>query len=236
MFTKNEFNQEVGFTLDNWQPAERPQKINLRGEYCVLEPLDVDKHALALFDALQIDNSGESWTYLPYGPLKTYTEFCQWVNLTAENANTLLYAILEAKSNQPIGICGYLNINSEHGSIEVGHLHYSKLLQKSPAATEAMYLMMHQALEVLKYRRYEWKCDSLNQPSINAAKRLGFTFEGIFRQHCTFKNRNRDTAWFSIIDGEWPTIKQKVVKWLDPCNFDVNGNQIKSLRDIALDE
>jgi RimJ/RimL family protein N-acetyltransferase len=132
----------------------------------------------------------------------------------------------------PIGISGYLRINPEDGSIEVGHLHFSKLLQKTPAATEAMYLMMQYAFDNLKYRRYEWKCDSLNQPSRDAALRLGFKFEGIFRQHMVRKDRNRDTAWFSIIDSEWPSLKEKFQKWLQPNNFDDHGYQRISLRDI----
>jgi RimJ/RimL family protein N-acetyltransferase len=139
-----------------------------------------------------------------------------------------LYAISN-NNNLPIGIAGYLRINPEHGVIEVGHLHYSKLLQKTPAATEVMYLMMRYIFDDLGYRRYEWKCNSLNEASKNAALRLGFKFEGIFRQSNVFKKYNRDTAWFSIIDSEWIAIKERFHRWLDPNNFDAKGKQIISL-------
>ncbi|MGB6976792.1 MAG: GNAT family protein [Gammaproteobacteria bacterium] len=205
----------------------------MKGRYCLLEPLDIDKHAAQLFDSLAIDNKGESWTYLPYGPFSTCDEFRNWLKATTAEIDTVLYAIVDAKTQLPIGICGYLRINPEHGVIEVGDLHYSKLLKKTPTATEAMYLMMYHAFEELKYRRYEWKCNSLNQASRDAAERLGFKFEGIFRQNNIFKGRNRDTAWFSIIDSEWPGIKERLQKWLSPSNFDKNGNQIVTLREIA---
>lgn len=232
MNEKNEFNQDVGFTVQNWLPVQRPNKITLQGQYCILEPLNIQKHSVPLFNSLSLDNQGESWTYLPYGPFDTCQNFQHWLKETIDDRDTLLYAILDPKTQTPTGICGYLRINPEHGAIEVGHLHYSKLLSRTPAATEAMYLMMVYVFDKLKYRRYEWKCNSLNHPSRNAALRLGFKFEGIFRQHNVFKNRNRDTAWFSIIDSEWPEIKSKFIKWLNQTNFDSNGNQILSLRQI----
>src|SRR5690606_34325776 len=138
-------------------------------------------------------------------------------------------AILNRQTAAPIGICGYLRINPTHGSIEIGHLHYSKLLKQTPAATEAMFLLMQYAFDTLHYRRYEWKCHSLNQASRRAAERLGFTFEGIFRQCNVFKGHNRDTAWFSIIDKEWPALKGKFQRWLRADNFDVNGKQLTRL-------
>ena len=228
----NEFNQPVGFSVKNWQSRKKPAKSVLKGTYCILESLDIKKHAETLFDALSADNHGESWTYLPYGPFVDCHAFKDWLKATIAENDTLLYAIIDPKTKQPIGVCSYLRINPEHGSIEVGHLHYSKYLKKTPAATEAMYLMMHHAFEDLKYRRYEWKCHSLNQASRAAALRLGFQFEGIFRQCNVFKGRNRDTAWFSIIDREWPAIKKKFQKWLDAGNFDDNGSQRISLRNI----
>jgi RimJ/RimL family protein N-acetyltransferase len=227
----NEFNQIVGCEVKNWHKAEMPQKVSIQGQFCILEPLDIDKHSFKLFETLSIDNQGESWTYLPYGPFANCDEFQSWIKSTTSEPDTILYAVLNAKSQLPIGIAGFLRINPEHGVIEVGHLHYSTLLKKTPAATEAMYLMMKYAFENLGYRRYEWKCNSLNQASRNAALRLGFKFEGIFRQNHVFKNRNRDTAWFSIIDSEWPEIKEKFQKWLSPSNFDSAGNQIVKLAD-----
>ena len=142
-----------------------------------------------------------------------------------------MYVILNT-DNIPVGIAGYLRINAEHGTIEVGHLHYSKHLQRTPAATEAMFLMMSHVFDDLKYRRYEWKCNSLNTPSIQSAIRLGFTFEGIFRQANVFKGYNRDTAWYSIIDSEWPALKEKLQRWLHPKNFDQDGKQVFKLEKI----
>lgn len=228
----NEFGQPVGFVVENWQPVEMPAKIALQGEHCVLEPLDIEKHSAKLFDILLIDNQGELWTYLPYGPFKQLNEFQHWIKTTSAEKDILLYAVIDIKTQLPIGITGYLRINPTHGVIEVGHLHYSSLLKKTPIATEAMYLMMRYAFNTLGYRRYEWKCHSLNTPSRNAALRLGFQFEGIFRQCNVFKNRNRDTAWFSILNTEWPTLEQKFQRWLSPSNFDQDGKQKLSLKDI----
>lgn len=228
----NEHNQLVGQPIPNWRPVERPALKPLKGKYCHLEPIDINKHAEQLFSNLLVDNNGESWTYLPYGPFATYDEFKQWLIETLSDKDTLLYAVIDVSTNQPIGVAGYLRINPNHGSIEVGHLHYSKFLKQSPAATEAMYLMMSYAFDELHYRRYEWKCNSLNQASRNAALRLGFKFEGVFRQCNVFKNRNRDTAWFSIIDSEWPNLKLRFQKWLDPENFDETGKQKLRLNEL----
>lgn len=230
MNVKNEFDQPVGYPIKNWQISPKPTKSTMLGNYCKLQLLDITKHAKPLFAALTLQNDGSSWTYLPYGPFATCEEFTTWLQETSSLDDTVLYVILDKKTESPIGIAGYLRINQEHGVIEVGHLHFSKLLQKTPAATEAMYLMMAHAFDELKYRRYEWKCNALNQPSRNAAERFGFTFEGIFRQANVFKERNRDTAWFSIIDKEWPAIKNKFCVWLHPDNFDALGNQKTSLK------
>jgi len=232
MNEKNKFNQPVGGMVENWCGARRPAESVLRGRDCILEPVNVKRHGAQLFDSLSLDNRGESWTYLPYGPFDTVDQFEHWLEETSLEKDTFLYAIFDSKTQAPIGVAGYLRINPEHGVIEVGHIHFSQLLKKTTAATEAMYLMMHNAFEQLGYRRYEWKCHSLNQASRNAALRLGFTFEGIFRQSNVFKNRNRDTAWFSIIDSEWPKIKDKFSQWLSPDNFDNHGNQIQKLSRI----
>lgn len=232
MSNKNEFNQTVGFAVKNWQPALRPTKNILQGQYCTLELFDISKHAAKLFSALQINNLGESWTYLPYGPFENENEFSAWLQKAMQDPTVVFYAILDNKKN-PIGICSYLAINPEHGSIEVGHLHFSKLLQRTPAATEAMFLMMQYAFEELNYRRYEWKCNSLNEPSIKAALRLGFKFEGTFRQHNVFKGCNRDTNWYSIIDSEWPALKENFMRWLKPSNFDRDGHQKTNLNGKA---
>ncbi len=227
---KNEFNQPIGHTLKKWQPAKTPQKTNILGTHITLEPLHPDKHGPTLFDLFHIDNS--IWTYLPYGPFDTYDEFYAWLISMAKVNDPFPYAILSNKTKTPIGIATFLRITPEHSAIEVGHLLFSKDLKKTPAATEAMYLMMHHAFEELGYRRYEWKCDSFNQPSRNAAERLGFKFEGTFRNHMVYKNRSRDTFWFSITDSEWPALKLRLQKWLNPNNFDTHGNQKSSLREM----
>lgn len=232
MHELNEFNQPIGQRVLNWRPLERPAMKSLVGNFCHLEPIDIDNHSNQLFHNLSADNSGESWTYLPYGPFTTIADFQQWIKETTADRDTLLYAVMDSNTKQPVGVAGFLRINADHGTIEVGHLHYSKFLKQSPAATEAMYLMMSYAFDELHYRRYEWKCHSLNQSSRNAALRLGFTFEGIFRQCNVFKDRNRDTAWFSIIDGEWPELKEKFKRWLRRDNFDGQGKQIVRLQNI----
>lgn len=233
MNIKNEFNQPIGYPIENWQIPAKPTKPEMTGNYCKLQIFNIEKHADTLFQSLTSENDGSSWTYLPYGPFVNCKDFITWLKKTSALNDTVLYAILDIKTELPIGIAGYLRINPEHGVIEIGHLHFSKVLQKTPAATEAMYLMMAHIFDELHYRRYEWKCDSLNQPSWNAAERFGFKFEGIFRQCNVFKDRNRDTAWFSILNNEWPEIKNKFCKWLDPDNFDFLGNQKVSLKRIT---
>lgn len=227
----NQFNQEIGESITDWQPAKMPGSQMLNGQYCSLEPLNKEKHAQKLFSVLH-QNPGDSWTYLPYGPFQHLHEFESWIDKYLLEKDSFFYAILDQKTNEPIGICAYLRINQEHGVIEIGHLHFSSLLQKTPAATDAMYMMMKQAFDDLGYRRYEWKCHSMNKPSWRAAERLGFKFEGIFRQHLIVKKHNRDTAWFSILDHEWPLLKNKFERWLDRTNFDEASRQLIKLQDI----
>ncbi len=225
MEEKNQFGQTLGDAVANWSPRPRPSVTSMQGQYCVLKPLDIVTHGLSLFTVLQGDNSGESWTYLPYGPYATFKDFSADLHRMNQNHDTLFYVIIDIKKKDIVGLCAYLRINPEHGVVEVGHLHYSKRLQKTPAATEAMFLMMSHVFDDLGYRRYEWKCNALNLASSRAAERLGFKFEGIFRQANVFKGRNRDTAWFSILDHEWPLLKRKFQKWLAPDNFDELGQQ-----------
>ncbi len=227
----NEFNQAVGKNVKNWHPAKRPSFIPFIGQYTFLKPLEIEQHAEPLFEALAFNNAGESWTYLPYGPFTQLADFKNWLLEIKADKDTLLYAIFNKKTEKAIGIAGYLRINPEHGVIEVGHLHFSHRLKKTKIATEAMYLMMRYVFDELGYRRYEWKCHTLNQASRQAALRLGFTFESVFRQSHVLKNRNRDTAWFSVLDSEWPVLKQKFIHWLDPKNFDEMGQQVNKLQD-----
>lgn len=232
MNKKNQFGQLVGELVENWKPLLKPEKIILQGRCCILEPLEIHKHADKLFNVLAIDNAGESWTYLPYGPFDTLNEFKDWLAKTLSEKDILLYTILDAKTCEPIGISGYLRITPEHGVIEIGHLHFSNLLKQTSMATEAIYIMLRLAFDEYGYRRCEWKCNDLNEASKRAAVRFGFTFEGIFRQNYVFKNRNRNTAWFSIIGSEWPGLKEKFEKWLHSDNFSISGKQILKLAEI----
>jgi RimJ/RimL family protein N-acetyltransferase len=230
MTSLNKFNQPVGCELTNWTGRESPPHRAFQGDYCILEPLTKDDEVKALYHALSLNNDGSSWTYLPYGPFNSFEDFELWLHKTlAEEQKTLFYTIRKIDQSEPLGVIGYLNINPSHGVLEIGHVHFSKLLQKTPASTEAIYLMLNHAFEDLAYRRCEWKCNSLNQPSIKAALRLGFTFEGRFRQSNVFKNRNRDTSWFSILDHEWPNLAKSIRTWLHPENFDQNGTQKTAL-------
>jgi RimJ/RimL family protein N-acetyltransferase len=190
--------------------------------------LDPSRHAEELFEANGLDTENRNWTYLPYGPFASLNEYREWMHMQCTGDDPLFHAVVDAASGLAVGVASYLRITPASGFIEVGHINFSPRLQKTPAATEAMYLMMARAF-ALGYRRYEWKCDALNQPSCAAARRLGFSYEGIFRQATIYKGRNRDTAWFSILDSEWPAMKAAFESWLTPDNFDDNGRQRKKL-------
>ena len=196
----------------------------MEGRFCRVEPLEPDRHAADLFAAHAIDREGRNWTYLPYGPFATLAAYRRWIDATCLARDPLFHAVVDLRTERPTGVASYLRITPAEGTIEVGHLSFSPLLQRTPAATEAMYLMMRRAFE-LGYRRYEWKCDALNAPSRAAAQRLGLTFEGVFRQATIYKGRSRDTAWLAAIDGEWPTLRDRFERWLAPANFDAAGNQ-----------
>ncbi|MEZ4606952.1 MAG: GNAT family protein, partial [Deinococcales bacterium] len=201
----NHLGQPIGESL-HWSAPPLPTAPTLTGRLCYLERLRPE-HALKLYEAYQLDTEGRLWTYLPAGPFDSFETFLAWFAPLDSSQDPLFYAIIDSQKQETIGMASYLRIDPKVGSIEVGHINFSPKLQKSPLATEAMYLMMRHAFE-LGYRRYEWKCDALNEPSRKAADRLGFQFEGIFRQATIYKGRNRDTAWYSIIDKEWPLIKQ----------------------------
>lgn len=200
----------------------------MEGRYCRLEPLDPDLHAESLFAANSLDVGGKNWTYLPYGPFESLKDYRAWMERDCRGNDPLFYAIVDLAREQAVGVASYLRITPGCGSIETGHINYSPLLQRTPAATEAMYLMMARAFD-LGYRRYEWKCNALNTQSRAAAQRLGLSFEGVFRQATVVKGRNRDTAWYSAIDKEWPDIKAAFLRWLEPSNFDENGVQKTAL-------
>lgn len=196
----------------------------MAGRFCRLEVLDANVHAADLHVAYALNGGEKIWTYLPYGPFESLESYRAWAGETSCGNDPLLFAIIDVTTNKAAGAAAYLRIDPKNGSIEVGHLAYSPLLQRTPAATEAMFLMMERAF-ALGYRRYEWKCHALNAPSRAAAERLGFTFEGIFRQATVVKGRNRDTAWFSMIDSEWPALRERFRRWLARENFDEDGRQ-----------
>lgn len=228
----NDLGQPVGEPLPEWVARPWPSRTAMVGRFCRLEPLSADRHASELHEANTLDTEGRNWTYLPYGPFASPEEYATWVRSVEQGEDPLFFAIVDLKSGRAVGVASYLRIDPDMGCIEVGHLAYSPALQRTAAATEAMYLMMRRAFDELGYRRYEWKCNSLNAPSWNAAERLGFQYEGIFRQGVIQKARNRDQAWFSIIDGEWPGVKAALEGWLDRSNFDAGDRQRRSLRDF----
>jgi RimJ/RimL family protein N-acetyltransferase len=225
----NDLGQPIGFPLPGWGERPRPPRTPIVGRFCSVEALDAERHAAQLFEANGEDRNGRNWTYLPYGPFATLAAYRQWVETASRADDPLFYAILDNATGQAVGVASLMRIDPKLGVIEVGGINYSPNLQRRPAATEAMYLMMRRVFDELGYRRYEWKCDSLNAPSRAAAVRLGFQYEGLFRQATVYKGRNRDTAWFSILDREWPHLRAAFEAWLDPSNFDAEGRQRKSL-------
>lgn len=227
----NAFGQPIGFPVPSWSPRPRPERVVLEGRFCRLEPLDAERHTADLYEANQADD-GRGWTYLGYGPFASQADYREWVAKAAASEDPLFYAIIEARSGRAVGVATLMRIDPANGVIEVGNIKYAPALQRTPAATEAMFLLMRYVFDELGYRRYEWKCDSLNGPSRAAALRLGFTFEGIFRQAVVYKGRNRDTAWFSIIDGEWPALKRAYEDWLAPANLEADGRQRGRLADF----
>jgi RimJ/RimL family protein N-acetyltransferase len=218
----------TAISLKNWVERKIPSLIKMKGQYCYLETLDIPQHAPPLFSVFQ--NTPEIWKYLPWGPFETYDCFEAW--LRQDSLLRRYFTIIDAYNEQVQGLASYMDIDTTHGVIEIGAIHYSKLLQNTRAGTEAMYLMMQRVFEELQYRRLQWRCNSFNIKSRNAALRLGFKFEGIFRQTNVFKGHNRDTAWYSIIDSEWPQLKEKFEKWLLPSNFDAHGKQFTKLLEI----
>ena len=223
----------IGPELAGWRPPPRPARAVMEGRFCRIEPLDVGRHARQLHEANSLDTGGRLWTYLFSGPFAGFEDYRAWLEPRQASEDPLHFAFVDKGTAGAVGTGAYLRIDPANGVMEVGHLAYSPLMQRTPLATEAMYLMMRNAFE-LGYRRYEWKCDSLNAASRRAAERLGFTFEGIFRQAVVYKGRSRDTAWYSIIDREWPSLDAAFRAWLDPSNFDPDGRQRHSLAELRV--
>lgn len=214
----------------HWNPARLPDRRPIEGESVRLEPLDPSRHAGQLYAAVK--GADELWTYLPYGPFQSEEAFTTWIAECAATSDPLFYAIVDRGSGEAVGQGSYLRMDPRNGVIEIGHLLFSPSLQRTRQATEAIYLMSRHAFDDLGNRRLEWKCNALNEPSRRAAERFGFTFEGVFRQHMVVKDRNRDSAWYSITDGEWPTRRAAYEAWLAPDNFDADGRQRRSLTEV----
>lgn len=220
----------IGPLLPGWTARSAPPRAAIEGRFCRLEPLSAEKHAADLFAANSLDAAGENWTYLSVGPFPDLDAYKAWLARVEKGDDPLFFAILDKGKGRAVGVAALMRIDKTNGVIEVGHLNFSPLLQRTPAATEAMFLLMRLVFDDLGYRRYEWKCDSLNAASRKAAERLGFRYEGLFRQAIVYKGRSRDTAWFSMIDAEWPALRQGYERWLAPDNFDAAGRQIASLK------
>lgn len=221
---------KFGAKLTGWTAPPRPSMAPLEGRHARLVQLDADAHAADLHRANSADEA--IWDYLPYGPFSSAAAYHRWIRQITSGDDPLFYAVQNRDTGQFGGVASYLRITPEVGVIEVGHINFSPELQRTRAATEALFLMMEWVFEA-GYRRFEWKCDALNMPSRRAAQRLGFSYEGIFRQATIVKGRNRDTAWFACIDKEWPALREAFQAWLSPSNFRADGTQKEALSDLT---
>ena len=220
----------VGALVSNWSTSPAPKHMTLEGRYCRLEPLNAEKHAALLFNAFE--GQDHLYDYLPAGPFHSAAQYHRWVKEVTADESNLFFVVYDTAKQAYLGVLSYLRIAPAAGSIEVGNINFSAGMQRSPLSTEAIYLTMQWAFEA-GYRRFEWKCNALNRPSRQAAQRLGFSYEGVFRQALVVKGRNRDTAWFAMIDTEWPALKKAYRVWLDPTNFNAEGQQRERLGDLT---
>jgi RimJ/RimL family protein N-acetyltransferase len=228
----NHLGQPIGFPLPEWTARPRPPRTAMVGQWCTVEPLDPARHAAELHAAYLLDKEWRNWTYLPYGPFPRFADYRAWLDQACVGDDPLVHAVIDSRTGRAVGVASLMRIDPTAGVIEVGGINYAPPLQRTPAATEAMYLMMRRVFDELGYRRYEWKCDSLNAPSRAAARRLGFLYEGMFRQASITKGHNRDTCWYSILDSEWPALKTSFEGWLNLGNFDAASQQRQSLSSI----
>lgn len=228
----NALGQPIGAPQPDWNRRPSPTGATIEGRLVRLEKLDAQQHGEDLWRAYGADSEGRIWTYLTIGPFADRASFDRWLNAHAADSSLISYALIDRASGQAMGVGSYLRVDPAMGSVEIGHLCFAPVLARSTLSTEAHYLWMRHAFDALGYRRYEWKCDSLNGPSKRAAERLGFRFEGVHRQARVYKGRNRDTAWYSILDSEWPALRQALERWLAEENFDAAGRQRRRL-DIA---
>ncbi len=218
--------------LSNWQPRPRPQRIVLEGRYARLEPLGAAKHGDGLYEAATVGDSDARFRYLGEVTPESRAAFQPWLEKVEACEDPIYFAVIDKATGKVGGRQTMMRIDPANGVAEIGHIHWGPLIARKPAATEAHFLFMQYFFDTLGYRRWEWKCNNRNEPSKRAAERFGFSFEGVFRQHLVIKGENRDTAWYSIIDGEWPALKKAYEGWLDPSNFDSDGNQKRRLEDF----
>ncbi len=227
---KNEFGQPVGRPAENWTKRPLPPRSDMIGNHVIVSPLDITRDAKQLFEANREAMDGSRFTYLFTDAFDGFDAYRSWLETMAKNDDPMFHTIIDKASQKAVGVAAFMRIDVAFGGIEIGNINYSPALSQTIGGTEAMYLMMKRAFDELGYRRYEWKCDDQNAPSRAAAARYGFTYEGTFRNHIVYKGRNRDTAWFSITDLEWPMVKAAFEAWLSPNNFDDNGKQRRSLQ------
>jgi RimJ/RimL family protein N-acetyltransferase len=218
--------------LADWTPRQKPNPLTLDGRLVVLERLDCCKHTQELFDALGGAENADLWRYMPIGPYLDVKTFVEDFEKSRVNGEWNTFVIRVKETGKAEGMLSFMRIRPEHGSVEIGCVAFGHRLQRTSAATEAVYLMAKHAFDDLGYRRLEWKCDDANEASRRAAGRFGFTYEGLFRQDMVRKGANRDTAWYSIIDKEWPNVRKGFERWLDPANFDAGRRQIRTLGDL----
>ena len=228
---RNDHGQPVGDVVPGWSARPWPTPVRLEGRYVVLEPLDV-AHAPALHRALCGPDDHALWTYRPTGPPVDVPATKAFVAAVLAAPVTETWAVVPV-GGEAAGITSFMRIEPAQGQVEVAGVLYARHLQRSPATTEATHLLMRWAFDGLGYRRFEWKCDSLNEPSRRAAARLGFSHEGRFRHHMVTRGRNRDTDWFSVTAAEWPAVRAEHERWLDPANFDADGRQRTRLREVT---
>ncbi len=218
--------------LSNWQPRPRPERRVLEGRTVRLEPLEAARHGDELFEASSVTDAGSRFAWLPEFPPQDRAAFQPWLEKAEASPDPLFFAVIDKASGKVAGRQTLMRIDASNGVAEIGNIYWGPLMSRKPAATEAQFLFASYIFDELGYRRYEWKCNNANEPSKRAAGRFGFRFEGLFRQHMVVKGENRDTAWYSIIDTEWPALKNAYISWLDPSNFDADGQQIRRLEEF----
>lgn len=228
----NQYDQPIGKSLPGWKPARMPAAHLLAGRFCRLEPLDPIQHGMGLFEAHQQAADDRNWTYLPYEKPENPDAMQAHLKKIQASEGLVNFTVMGAAGNRPMGSVALMRIDCDMGSVEIGHVNWSPLMQRTPASTEAIFLLLRYVFDELGFRRCEWKCDSLNAPSRAAALRFGFEYEGRFKNAIVTKGRNRDTDWFGITDETWPRIREGFVSWLKDSNFDAQNRQLKRLQDF----